>query len=459
MTAGQDGQTWDGKSLAELARENERLRGLLGGPEAWALEADVLERQQRQWADAEARRRNAAQGRQPIVLVPASEVRKRQPPPYLVEGLIPATGIGVFFGESGTYKSFLVLNLLLCTGSEHGAFFLGHMATGGGLGVYVMGEGQYDAGLRLEAALGAHLGYTDERLAYVEQAFPLSDEAAVSEVIERCRELASGCAEGHQHNEHCRQAVPVRLVVFDSFADFYGAEDSENSNTDMQRLIASMKRISAALGCVVMANAHTGHGGTDEEGSPLPPPTRLRGASRFRQAFDFELMATGTALIPTKNRYGPKAPAMRYAMVEAGGSLVLAMAPAEAPAEAGPEPWPDPCPFEAWAKVADAICRTPGMSMNTIQRVTKVRREHVSLALLKGEQAGFFTNTGTKGSPKWKWGGGFADWCEKWSTAGSASSLSGPPPMAATPYRGAGTREPVPGTTWEASGNQRNHRV
>jgi hypothetical protein len=411
MTAGQDGQTWDGKSLAELARENERLRGLLGGPEAWALEADVLERQQRQWADAEARRRNAAQGRQPIVLVPAAEVRKRVPPPYLAEGLIPAAGIGVFFGESGTYKSFLVLNLLLCAGSEHGAFFLGHMVTGGGLGVYVMGEGQYDAGLRLEAALGAHLGYTDERLAYVEQAFPLSDEAAVDEVIERCRELSA------------KTGVPVRLVVFDSFADFYGAEDSENSNTDMQRLIASMKRISAALGCVVMANAHTGHGGTDEEGSPLPPPARLRGASRFRQAFDFELMATGSALIPTKNRYGPKAPAMRYAMAEAGGSLVLAEGAAQAAAEAGPEPWPHPCPFGAWVKVADAIGATPGMSMNTIQKVARVNREHVSLALLKGEEAGFFTNAGTKGSPKWKRGSGLADWCEKWSTAGSARRL------------------------------------
>lgn len=403
-------ETWDGMSMAELGAENKRLKELLGGPETWAMGMGVLEHKKRLWEDRTARRELATEARPPIVLVPAAEVRKRVPPPYLAEGLIPATGIGVFFGESGTYKSFLVLNLLLCASSEYGAAFLGHWVNGGGLGVYVMGEGQYDAGLRLDAALGAHLGYTDERLAYVERAFPLSDEAAVGEVIERCTELARA------------RGVPVRLVVFDSFADFYGAEDSENSNTDMQRLIASMKRISAELGCVVMANAHTGHGGTDKEGNEKPPPARLRGASRFRQAWDFELMATGGSLIPTKNRYGPKAEAMSYQMRQEGGSLVLAGVAAEAAQEAAPEPWPDPCPLYAWAKVAEAVIATPGLSMNVIAKVAKVRREHVSIALLKGEEAGMLTNTGTKGSPKWKWGGGLLDWCGTWSAAGSASS-------------------------------------
>jgi AAA domain len=145
-------------------------------------------------------------------------------------------------------------------------------------------------------------------------------------VIARCRDLAAG------------SGTPVLLVVFDSFADFYGAGDSENSSTDMQRLIASMKRIAAALGCVVMANAHTGHGGKDEDGNDKPPPARLRGSSRFKQAWDFELMATGRALVPTKNRYGPLAPPVPYAMESRDGTLVLAAEAAAAQAEA--EGWP-----------------------------------------------------------------------------------------------------------------------
>jgi len=334
-------------------------------------------------------------------------VRQRQPPPYLVEGLVPASpSIGVFFWESGTFKSFLLLNLLLCTGTD-GAWFLGHAVTGGGLGVYVMGEGQYDAGLRLDAATVAQDGFTDQHLCYVEQAFPLSDETAVDELIAQCRALA------HERGR------PVALVAFDSFADFYGGQDSENSNTDMQRLIASMKRIAVALSCVVMANAHTGHGGTDEDGNEKPPPMRLRGASRFRQAWDFELMATGSALIPTKNRYGPLAPVMRYEMRAAQRSLVLGEAVAaggagEYEAEQIPE-FPHPCPADAWARVTKAVRAMPGMSMNQIAKASGVRRESVSLALFIGERWDMMRNTGTERNPKWETGGWLHDW---WNRGG-----------------------------------------
>ena len=83
-----------------------------------AYQAFVLEKAREESIRRDARRKLDAEGRHPIRLVPASEVRKRQPPPFLVDGLIPAgPSIGVFFGESGTYKSFLVLNLLLCAGA------------------------------------------------------------------------------------------------------------------------------------------------------------------------------------------------------------------------------------------------------------------------------------------------------------------------------------------------------
>ena len=321
------GPTWDGMSLAELGRENKRLKEALGGPSQWQVEEDLLEKQYEIWRGREALRRLDARGREPVRLVPAAEVRRRERRPDLVEGLIPAApSIGVLFGESGAYKSFVVLNLLLCTGAVPAAF-LGHMVNASGWGVYVMGEGQGDAGQRLDAAVKAHPGFADERLCYIEQPFPLSDEQAVDEVIARCRELAD------------RSGIPVVLVVFDSLADFYGAGDSENSSTDMQRLIAGMKRISAALGCVVMANAHTGHGGRDEDGNDKPPPQRLRGSSRFKQAWDFELMATGRALVPTKNRYGPLAAAVPYQMESRDGTLVLAAEAAAAEAADG-EGWP-----------------------------------------------------------------------------------------------------------------------
>ena len=364
--------------------------------------ADVEQLLKMARASREAKRLLDAEDRQPIRLVPASEVRKREPPPFLVDGLIPAgPSIGVFFGETGTYKSFLVLNLLLCAGALSAAF-LGHMVNGTGWGIYVMGEGQYDAGLRLDAAVTAHPGFTDEHLAYIEQPFPLSDEDAVDEVIARCRELAQ------------ESGLPVLLVVFDSFADFYGAGDSENSSTDMQRLIAGMKRIAAELGCVVMANAHTGHGGKDEDGEDKPPPTRLRGSSRFRQAWDFELMATGLTLVPTKNRYGPLADAMPYKMDAAGGSLVLSAEPglAAGARTADDPPFPYPCPPASFSKVVKALSRTPGMTQAAICDAAKVRRAHVQIALLMGEAIGLLANTGTKSRPAWARSGPLADWLD-----------------------------------------------
>jgi AAA domain len=346
-----------------------------------------------------------AASREPIALVPAAVIRGRKPPPELIEGVIPAgPAIGVFFGESGTYKSFLVLHLQLCVGAGSAVAFLGHQVNGGGLAVYVMGEGQADAGLRLDAALSANPAFTDERLAYIEQPFPLSDEATVGEVIARCKELA----------EQTGQAVA--LVVFDSFADFYGAGDSENSNTDMQRLIAGMKRIAAELSCVVMANAHTGNTRTDKEGNELGPPERMRGASRFRQAWDFELMATGTALEPTKNRYGPKAEPLRYGVREHGGSLVIAEAAAAVDLVAYEPVWPHPVSADQVGRVTAAVRQTPGMTMTQIASAAKVRKDACGIALLKAQDAGMAVNAGTKNSPKWEpgpmWEWDFVRWAQ-----------------------------------------------
>ena len=100
-------------------------------------------------------------------------------------------------------------------------------------------------------------------------------------------------------------------MVFDSLADFYGAEDNESASGDMQRIVRGMRQVSEALGCAVMANAHSGHDQADAEGNPTSGD-RMRGSSRFRQAWDFEWKATGRLIICTKNRYGLKFPPVPY---------------------------------------------------------------------------------------------------------------------------------------------------
>ena len=106
-------ETYDGQGLAELAAENKRLKGLMGGPETWALEADVLERQQRQWAEREARRRLDAEDWKPPVTAPlAAELElPRQVHRYRIDGLAGHDHNVLVAGPRKVGKSQLMINL------------------------------------------------------------------------------------------------------------------------------------------------------------------------------------------------------------------------------------------------------------------------------------------------------------------------------------------------------------
>lgn len=329
------------------------------------------------------RRQLDAEDRQRMVLLSAAEMRARPAPEWMIEGMLPATGIGTLFGQSGVYKSFVALHLMLCLGA--GVPFLGRPVNCvPGRSVYVMGEGQYDAGQRLDAALAAHPRFASaaDCVSYVEQAFPLSDGVAVAELTGLAKNLGD-----------------VRLVVFDSLADFYGADDSESNSTDMQRIVRGMRQLSEALGCVVIANAHSGHDQADEDGSARPRD-RMRGSSRFRQAWDFEWMADGQRIRCTKNRYGEMFAPVPYAVERSGASLAVREGTHGA-ASAEPE-WPHPVTEDQLDRVLAAVRATPGQSGTVIARAAGVRKDVAFLALAKAAEAGLIVNTGNSDRPKWR---------------------------------------------------------
>ena len=292
---------------------------------------------------------------------------------------MPLAGIGSMFGQSGAYKSFLALDLMLCVNS--GTAFLDRPVKATGNCLYVMGEGQYDAGQRLGAALAVHPEPRHGQIGYIEQAFPLSDGQSVDEAIGIGRQLGN-----------------VRLVVFDSLADFYGAEDNESASGDMQRIVRGMRRVSEALGCAVMANAHSGHDQADAEGNPRSGD-RMRGSSRFRQAWDFEWKATGHLIICTKNRYGLKFPSVPYGVTPSGESLAISASPASA-AHEEPE-WPHPITAHQLDRVVSAVWGTPGLSGNTVAAAAKVSRDATSIAITKAAEVGLIVNSGEVKRPKW----------------------------------------------------------
>jgi hypothetical protein len=67
--------------------------------------------------------------------------------------------------------------------------------------------------------------------------------------------------------------------------------------------------------------------------------------------------------------------------------------------------------------VVAAVEQTPGMNMTAVAKVSKVRKETVSIALLKAAEIGLVANAGTKGSPKWVPGpldvAGFLEWLDR----------------------------------------------
>ena len=254
MSAGQppweEGEGGEVYERARQAKRQERLENL----------------EDRKWAEREYRARE----RKPVALVPAAEVWDRPDLSWLVDRLIPETGIGAIFGPTGTWKSFLALHLLLCVSCGLG--FMGR-AVREGWCFYLLGEGQAGARRRVRAGV-ADLPVPRKapgKLGYSMEPFALDDPEAVGDFIARAKEMAAG--------------GPTALVVLDAAADFYPPGANENSATDMNPLITQAKRISRELACFVLLIAHSGY----ETG-------HQRGTSRFGQAWDFEAETSATGM-------------------------------------------------------------------------------------------------------------------------------------------------------------------
>ena len=255
------GAYWYPGTDEQLSPESERI-----ARQGW--EAEKRGRKRNAVMQREVSRELAAEGREPVRLVPAAEVWDEPDLTYLVRGMIPDTGIGALFGPKSTWKSFVALHLVLCV--VYGLGFLGRPVDRPGWCFYLMGEGQRGARRRLRAATGdlPVPGGAPGRLAFVKIPFPLADEDTVTRLIADMRALAAG--------------EPVSLTVFDAAADFYGTGTNENLAGDMEPVFAACKRIARELGCFVLLVAHSGHG--DE-------PDHVRGTSRFGQVWDFEAQA------------------------------------------------------------------------------------------------------------------------------------------------------------------------
>jgi RecA-family ATPase len=187
-------------------------------------------------------------------LVAANEIASRPPMKWLVRGVLPEKGIGAIYGQPGSGKSFLVLDLLAAIAG--GIHWFG-IPTKAVPVVYITLEGQAGMPQRINA-YQTNKGSLD-RISFIEQPIDLREPDSLKELTDLI--LGAGLGGG--------------VVCIDTLAASAPGMD-ENTSADMGQLIANLQELQTEL-CGFVLVVH--HSGKDE--------TRgLRGWSGLNGALD-----------------------------------------------------------------------------------------------------------------------------------------------------------------------------
>lgn len=185
------------------------------------------------------------------LIVPAVEL-DTTPPRWIVKDVVPETGVGVWWAESYTGKTVAALgmSMAICNGTP----FLGHETTEGTV-AYMLGEGLYDFGLRIEALVRSSLDkpepLSEARLAVGKKQFRLTETQSLDGLIAFLDDYDD-----------------LRMVVFDTMSRFAG-EDSLEFPTPARKVMMAASRIAEELGVFVMFIHHPTATGKKMRGAQL----------------------------------------------------------------------------------------------------------------------------------------------------------------------------------------------
>lgn len=181
--------------------------------------------------------------------------------PMLAEGILPVSALGFLFGESGSGKSFVILDAA-CSISTGEPWLGRDTPPEGGLVIYVAAEGAN--GLRIrKRGWEQERGCQAENMRILPEAVMMDDEKQVERLIGCIKML---CIRSDNNN-------PI-LIILDTFARSMLGE--ENSNTDAASFIRGCESLRNEFGSAVVSIHHSGH---KDKG-------RMRGASALHAAAD-----------------------------------------------------------------------------------------------------------------------------------------------------------------------------
>jgi hypothetical protein len=178
---------------------------------------------------------------------------------WLVKGFLPKANLGVLFGESGSGKSFAMLDLsaAICRGLE---FWNGHRVSKGRV-LYVVAEGV--SGFRQRIKAYCH-----------QQAIPRIGMDVIYDITPNLTNVAQIT----DLISEIRQRESYDLIVMDTFAQVMAGAD-ENNGLDVGNALAQCKRIANRCGAMVLLVHHSGKDAS--KGS--------RGHSSIKAACDVEI--------------------------------------------------------------------------------------------------------------------------------------------------------------------------
>ena len=211
-------------------------------------------------------------------VIPADQFAGGLPPTWIVKGLLPKAELVVLFGESGSGKSFMALDIAAAI--ARGIQWRGRKVKQGRV-VYVAAEGAGGFRNRLNAYAQAHsldLATLDLGVIKAAPNLMVKDDA-----LDVCKAIIAG--------------GPVSVVIIDTFAQVMPGAN-ENAGEDVGKALQHCKGIHKATGAVVILVHHAGK--DSSKGA--------RGWSGLRAAADAELEVvrtpTGRLLRSTKQKDG-----------------------------------------------------------------------------------------------------------------------------------------------------------
>lgn len=179
-------------------------------------------------------------------------------PDYLIENFIEANTVNILYGDTGTYKSFMVLHASICIAS--GKDFFGWRTEPGKV-YYIASEGEGGIDRRVQANHKYYSHNTKGNLYLSNVPAKLGDKDYMAAMTKVIRDISAN--------------DPTALIIIDTLgASAPGLNTSDNQ--DMSAMVTLCKGIRKALNTTFLIVHHTGHANKE----------RMKGASSLKQDVD-----------------------------------------------------------------------------------------------------------------------------------------------------------------------------